>query len=112
MNLSLSDAEFEILQQAASLAGLAVGAYAARASLAVAMGDVMPIPVDERQLLQAHADARAQVRRAGNNLNQIAKVLNSDQSATAAQIEAVASRADAAVMRLDSATVELMEGRR
>ena len=111
VNLCLSDSELAALKQAAEKHGFSPGAYAARSAVAVAEGEIVPIAVDQRRLLQQLADSRAQVRRIGNNLNQIAHVLNSDGEVTPAQLEAVLSRVGEAVARLDSATVDLMSGR-
>lgn len=93
---------------AAGREGLSAGAYAARAAVAVAKGTVVPIPMDERERLQELTQARVAVNRIGNNLNQIAAVLNAEGEVTREQLAAVLSRVTQAVERLDDATVSFM----
>jgi hypothetical protein len=48
------------------------GAWASRTVVAVARGEVTPLPTDVREALLALLEARAQVARIGTNLNLIA----------------------------------------
>ncbi|GAA2105602.1 hypothetical protein GCM10009801_81770 [Streptomyces albiaxialis] len=112
VNLRISAAEYEALKQAADRSRLAVGAYAARSAVAVAKGEIVPLPVDERELRREVIDSRADMNRIGNNLNQIAHTLNADGVVTPAQLATVLSRVEDAVRRLDDATISLMDGRR
>lgn len=111
VNLRISAAEYKALKQAADRSDLAVGAYAARSAVAVAKGDIVPIPVDERELRKEVLDSRAAVDMIGSNLNQIARVFNSGGTVAPAQLEAVLARVETAVRRLDDATIDLMGGR-
>ena len=88
--------------------GLTVGAY----MRAVALGDPGPrakrrIPVDAKLLRRLLGE----VGRVGNNLNQIAHVLNADGEETPERLAAVLERVDRAVRTLDAATLAVMEGR-
>lgn len=112
VNLRISAAEYEALKQAAARSGLAVGAYAARSAVSVAKGEILPLPVDERELRREVVGSRASVDMIGSNLNQIARVFNSGGTVPPAQLEAVLIRVDAAVRRLDDATIDLMSGHR
>ncbi|MDX2845746.1 plasmid mobilization relaxosome protein MobC [Streptomyces ipomoeae] len=111
VNLAYNDAELAVIQTAAALAGLKPAAYAARAALAVAKDEVSPAPVDEKERLRMLADARVAVNRIGNNLNQIAHVLNSEGEETPERLAAVLDRVERAIRTLDDATIAVMEGR-
>ena len=93
---------------AAERQSLAPGAYAARAAIAVAKGEVAPIPTTERERLQELQAARVAVNRIGTNLNQIAHVLNAEGDVTPQQLAAVLTRVAEAVERLDDATVAML----
>lgn len=110
VNLAYNDAELAIILTAAAMAGLKPAAYAARAALAVAREEVSPAPVELKDKLRNLADARVAVNRIGNNLNQIAHVLNGGGEETPERLEAVLQRVEAAVQRLDAATLAVIEG--
>ncbi|MFP8906180.1 plasmid mobilization protein [Streptomyces atacamensis] len=110
VNLAYNDTELAIIQTAAAVAGLKPAAYAARAALAVAKEEVSPAPVDFKDRLRALADARVAVNRIGNNLNQIAAVLNAEGEETPERLAAVLERVEVAVQRLDAATLAVLEG--
>lgn len=112
VNLAFNEAELAVLQEAARREDMAVAAWAARAALAVAAEKVVPVPVDARDVLQELIQSRGQLQRIGNNLNQIARVLNSDGEVTDAQVEAVLKYVQAAVRRVDEATLQVMRERR
>ncbi|WP_435137805.1 plasmid mobilization relaxosome protein MobC [Actinacidiphila sp. bgisy144] len=111
VNLAYNDVELAIILAAAAAAGLKPAAFAARAALAVAKEEVSPAPVDVKDRLRALADARVAVNRIGNNLNQIAHVLNSEGDETPERIAAVVERVERAVQRIDAATLAVLEGR-
>nr|WP_233221402.1 plasmid mobilization relaxosome protein MobC [Streptomyces carminius] len=112
MNLAFNDAELAIVQEAASRENMAPAAWAARAALAVAAETVVPVSVDAKEVLQELIQSRGQLRRIGNNLNQVAHVLNAEGEMTDEQVQAVLARVQAAVRRVDEATVQLMRERR
>ena len=112
VNLRLGDDELAAVQAGATLAGLTPSSYAARTVVAVAMGTLTPIPTTTREELAELVDARVALRRVGNNLNQIARTLNSGGDVTAEQLRAVIERVDQAVRRVDEATVVNMRRRR
>nr|BAD80779.1 hypothetical protein [Streptomyces noursei] len=109
VNLSFNESEYKILKLAAKHDNLSPGAYAARTTLAVARGELIPLPADYRDRLRTLAHARVAVNRIGNNLNQIAAALNSDAEVSAAQLAAVLERVSRAVEALDAATIATME---
>lgn len=111
VNLAYNDVELAIITTAAALAGLKPAAYAARAALAVAKEEVSPAPVDYKDRLRMLSDARIAANRIGTNLNQIARVMNSEGEETPERLEAVLERVEVAVRRLDEATVAMLEGR-
>lgn len=107
-----NDAEFSVVQQAAEGEGISPASYVARAALAVAAEELVPVSVDAREVLQDLIQSRRQLRRAGNNLNQVAHVLNADGTVTGEQLRAVLERVDEAVRRVDEATLQVMRERR
>lgn len=76
VRLALTDAEYEAISAAAAEAGLARGAYAARAVLAAARGTAAPADEPLRLLLRELIAASGLVRRIGVNLNQSVAKLN------------------------------------
>ncbi|MER6845818.1 plasmid mobilization relaxosome protein MobC [Streptomyces platensis] len=109
VNLSFNESEYKIVMLAAERDSLSPGAYAARTTLAVARGELIPLPADYRDRLRTLAHSRVAVNRIGNNLNQIAAVLNSDGEVPPAQLAAVLERVSRAVETLDAATLATME---
>uniref|UniRef100_UPI003F4932F9 plasmid mobilization protein n=2 Tax=unclassified Streptomyces TaxID=2593676 RepID=UPI003F4932F9 len=109
VNLAYNDQELAIILTAAEAAGLKPAAYAARAALAVAKEEVSPAPVDEKERLRVLADARVSVNRIGNNLNQIAHVLNAEGQETPERLDAVLRAVGRAVESLDAATIAVLE---
>jgi hypothetical protein len=115
VNLSFSDGEFELVGAAAGEADLAPGAWAAQVVVAVAKGSLTPAPTDDREVFRALAEARVAVNRIGTNLNQIAAAVNAavvsgadpGEAVTAQQVGVVLARVDAALRRLDAATVAI-----
>jgi hypothetical protein len=77
VRFALTDAEFTDLEMAAARAGVAKGAYAAEATLAVARGTTAAAPDDGlRDALAELIRAAGLVRRIGINLNQAVTKLN------------------------------------
>lgn len=76
IEFSLTDDEFEDLAAAAGRSGLARGAYAAEAVLAVARGSVSSEDSMFREALGEFIRAAGLVRRIGVNLNQAVAKLN------------------------------------
>jgi hypothetical protein len=76
VHFSLSAEEKAALQDAASRAGLAEGAFAARVVLAHVQGDTDGPEAPDRELLRELVRAAGLVHRIGVNLNQAVKKLN------------------------------------
>jgi len=76
VEFSLTEEEYRELGGAAARAGLARGAYAAEAALAVARGSASPVDSHFRELLGEFVRAAGLVRRIGVNLNQAVAKLN------------------------------------
>jgi hypothetical protein len=76
VEFSLTEEEYRELGGAAARAGLARGAYAAEAALAVARGPASPVDLNFRELLGEFVRAAGLVRRIGVNLNQAVAKLN------------------------------------
>ncbi|MFI2077670.1 hypothetical protein [Streptomyces triculaminicus] len=99
------------IREAAALAGLKPAAYAARVALAVAKGDLIPLPVDEKDRLRALSEARVAVDRIGSDLSQVVEVLNAEGEEPAEQVAAVLERVARTVRSLDDATIAFMARR-
>lgn len=110
--MSYNDAELAIVRAAAERDNQALASWVGSAALAVAAEKVVPVSADARDVLQELIQSRGQLQRIGNNLNQIARVLNSDGEVTDAQVEAVLKYVQAAVRRVDEATLQVMRERR
>ena len=76
IRFDLTEAEFGEVRAAADQAGLARGAFAARAALAVARGGGLSDESPQRQALGEFIRAAGLVRRIGVNLNQAVAKLN------------------------------------
>nr|WP_272910413.1 plasmid mobilization relaxosome protein MobC [Streptomyces mexicanus] len=79
--------------------------------MSVAKEKVIPVSVDARDVLVELIQARNQVSRIGNNVNQIAKALNADGTATEAQLKATMDAIVKAIQRMDEATLQVMRER-
>lgn len=104
--------EIAVLMEAAARDNAALAAWVADAAFAVATGAVVPVSPDTKEVLQEFIQSRGQLRRIGNNLNQVAYALNSDGVVTNAQITAVLAGVQEAVRRVDEATLQVMRERR
>jgi len=76
IRFDLTEAEFGEIRAAADQAGLARGAFAARAALVVARGGGLPDDCPRRRALGEFIRAAGLVRRIGVNLNQAVAKLN------------------------------------
>jgi len=76
IRFDLTEAEFGEIRDAAQQAGLAKGAFAARAALAIARGGGLPDDCPLRQALGEFIRAAGLVRRIGVNLSQAVAKLN------------------------------------
>ena len=106
VEFTLTEAEFAELDAPAARAGLARGAYAAQAALAMARGGGGEAGVPLREALAELIRSAGLVRRAGVNLNQAVARLNStgqrsgDLAPYAAESVRIARRLDAAADEL------------
>jgi uncharacterized protein (DUF1778 family) len=109
LRVSYSDDEVGALCAAAERAGLTLTGYVAAAALAAAQGKAAaaPTPV-AREVLGELILARAQVRRFGSLLNQVAARLNSGQEPRVWLDRAVAL-GERAVARVDGAAARISE---
>lgn len=112
VKVSFNDAELAIVQEAADRENQALAAWVGEVSLAVATERVVPVSPDAKKVLQELIQTRGQLRRVGNNLNQVAYTLNADGEMTGAQIRAVLALVNETVRRVDEATLQVMRERR
>ncbi|MEW2265957.1 plasmid mobilization relaxosome protein MobC [Streptomyces sp. NPDC047853] len=110
--VSFNDAELAIVQEAADRENQALASWVGQAALAVATEHVVPVSADSKVVLQELIRSRAQLRRVGNNLNQVAHVLNAEGEVTNAQIRAVLTLVNETVRHVDEATLQVMRERR
>ncbi|MGW3415622.1 plasmid mobilization protein [Streptomyces sp. NPDC000888] len=110
--VSFNDAELAIVQEAADRENQALASWVGQASLAVATEQVVPVSADAKVVLQELIRSRGQLRRVGNNLNQVAYALNAEGEVTNAQIRAVLALVNETVRHVDEATLQLMRERR
>jgi hypothetical protein len=101
----LSEQEHAVMAAAAASEGLALGAFAAQASLAAAQGRVVSEYALLREALAAVLLAAGQVQRVGVNLNQAVAALNSGELVE--QLRWYAQAAARAIERLDDLAQEL-----
>nr|WP_009996540.1 plasmid mobilization relaxosome protein MobC [Streptomyces clavuligerus] len=85
--------------------------FLADAAVAVARthGDARLWLTDQRALVEELMTATAQLARAGNNLNQVARVLNSGGHSDA--VDQTVGRVQRAAVRVEAATVEIARRR-
>ncbi|MEU6965095.1 MobC family plasmid mobilization relaxosome protein [Streptomyces chrestomyceticus] len=110
--MSYSDAELAVVGEAAERDNQALASWVGSAALDVAAEKVVPVSADARDVVAELIEARRQAARIGNNVNQIARALNADDTVTGAQLEAALDAVVKAVVRLDEATRQLMRERR
>jgi hypothetical protein len=106
VHFSLTVDEFAEVSAAAQRSGLAKGAFAAEAALAVARGARAPDPSPIREALVEVMTAAGLVRRAGTNLNQAVARLNASGQRGADLVPA-AEFCVRVIRRLDEAAEQL-----
>lgn len=112
LKVSYTDTELTIVREAATRDNEALAAWVGRAALDVATEKVVPVSVDAREVLAELIQARNQVSRIGNNVNQMAKALNADGTVTGNQLLAAMEAVLKSVRRMDEATLQVMRERR
>ncbi|GAA1598423.1 hypothetical protein GCM10009678_94550 [Actinomadura kijaniata] len=110
--MSYNDDEMAIVRVAADRDNQAVAAWVGTAALNVAMEKVVPVSADSRDVLAEFIQARQQVARIGNNVNQLTRTRNVGGTVSDAQLAAVAAVAERAIRRLDEATLQVMRERK
>lgn len=106
-SVRLTRDELDIVKRAAEAVGLKTAGFLADAAVAVAQAQGGPKAwlLDQRGRVEELMSASAQLARAGNNLNQVARILNSGGRAEYAD-DAVA-RVLRAVARVEAAAIEM-----
>ncbi|MFJ1602573.1 plasmid mobilization protein [Streptomyces sp. NPDC088253] len=106
-SVRLTHDELELVKRAAESVGLKTAGFLADAAVAVAQAQGGPQPwlSDQRGRVEELMAASAQLARAGNNLNQVARILNSGGQVEYGD-EAVA-RVLRAADRVEAAAVEI-----
>lgn len=112
IKVSYNDAELAIVRAAAERDNTALASWVSTAALAVARETVVPVSADAKDVLQELLRSRGHLGRVGNNVNQIARVLNSDGTVTDAQLLATLEALGKAIRRVDEATLQVMRERR
>ncbi|MFJ2589670.1 plasmid mobilization relaxosome protein MobC [Streptomyces sp. NPDC087538] len=112
LKVSYTDTELTIVREAAVRDSQALAAWVGDAALKVAKEKVVPVSVDARDLIAELIQSRNQASRIGNNLNQIARALNADDTVTGAQLAATLDAILKAMQRMDEATLQVMRERR
>ncbi|GAA4156426.1 hypothetical protein GCM10022416_57570 [Actinomadura keratinilytica] len=99
-----SDQEMAAVTAAASRAGVAPAAYVAEKAVAVARGELAPLPADERERLRILLITREQLQQIGATLDRIAAASPSNATeklaATLEQVEQTVRRLDETVAGL------------
>ncbi|QFG22895.1 hypothetical protein [Actinomadura sp. WMMB 499] len=105
VRFSLSDEEHAIVAATAEIERLAVGAFAAQATLAAARGSARPEHIVLRETLATVMHAAGQAQRIGVNLNQAVAAMHSGEPPP--QLRWYAEAAARAVRRLDDLAEEV-----
>lgn len=112
-SVRLNDTEKQLLTDAAAAARTSLPAFLARAALAAARepesaaGSI----AGERELISEIFAARRHLGHVGNNLNQLARAVNSGDRPSDAQLDAVLDAVRRATERVQAATDKLLESR-
>lgn len=106
-SVRLTSDELELVKRAAEAVGLKTAGFLANAAVAVAQAQEGPQPwlLDQRGRVEELMAASAQLARVGNNLNQVARILNSGGQVAYAD-DAVA-RVLRAADRVEAAAIEI-----
>ncbi|MFB7025898.1 plasmid mobilization relaxosome protein MobC [Streptomyces sp. NPDC056295] len=112
-SVRLNTAEKQQLAGAAAAARTSLPAFLARAALAAARDPESAAGsiAGERELISEVFAARRHLGHVGNNLNQIARAVNSGDRPADAQLDAVLDTVRRATERVQAATDKLLEGR-
>lgn len=107
----MNDAEYQLLARAAATCHMSVAGFLARAALNAAhdLGRTAADIAGEREMLHELFALRRHLGQLGNNLNQVAKALNS--GADAPQAEAVLAAVQRAAKRVDAFTQHHLDNR-
>ncbi|MFD0900126.1 hypothetical protein [Actinomadura sediminis] len=105
MRFSLSEEEHAIVAATAETERLAIGAFAAQATLAAARGSARPEYIALREALATVMHAAGQAQRIGVNLNQAVAAMHSGEPPP--QLRWYAEAAARAVRKLDELAEEL-----
>ncbi|MFI1825391.1 plasmid mobilization protein [Streptomyces sp. NPDC020412] len=110
-SVRLTADELAAVQHAARTVGLTTAGFLADAAVAFARthGDARIWLADQRALVAELMTAAAQLARAGNNLNQIARVLNSGGHSDG--VDRAVERVLKAAVRVEAAAVEIARRR-
>ena len=106
----LSEAEFEVLRAAAAQAGVTVTGYVSSRAVAVARGEVAPLPSSTGDAVRELVAARTMLRRYASLLNQAVAKLNATGVADQALAVAVA-RCEEATAGMSEAAMRLGQQR-
>ncbi|MEU8687700.1 plasmid mobilization relaxosome protein MobC [Streptomyces sp. NPDC048665] len=109
-SVRLTRDELDIVKRAAEAVGLKAAGFIADAAVAVAQAQVGSKAwlLDQRGRVEELMSASAQLARAGNNLNQVARILNSGGRAEYAD-DAV-TRVLRAAAKVEAAAIEMARG--
>lgn len=106
VKVRLTPTEYEELREAAEkVGGLSVGAYVGQ----IAQEAAMDIPMRRHDTIWPLVQARIEVKRTGNNLNQIAKALNSNRQPTPRRLNEALAASTAALSTLEDVSDALGE---
>ncbi|MFF6974140.1 MULTISPECIES: plasmid mobilization protein [Streptomyces] len=110
-SVRLTADELANVQQAARTVGLTTAGFLADAAVALARshGDARVWLTDQRALVAELMTAAAQLARAGNNLNQVARILNSGGHSDG--VDRAVERVLRAAVRVEAAAVEIARRR-
>ncbi|MEV7886940.1 plasmid mobilization protein [Streptomyces sp. NPDC002817] len=108
----MNDAEYQLLVRGAAACNMSVANYLARAALKAARNlDLTAAEIaGEREMLHELFALRTALNRIGNNLNQVAAALNSDEPAP--QAKAVLAGVDRVSLRVDAFVQRYLDGER
>lgn len=112
IKVNYNDPELTIVREAAERDNQAVASWVGGAALAVAAEKVVPVSGDTKEVLQELIQSRRQLRRVDNSLSQVAHLLHSGGGLTDERVKAALAQVQAAVRRVDEATLALMRERR
>ncbi|WSD14467.1 plasmid mobilization relaxosome protein MobC [Streptomyces phaeochromogenes] len=108
----MNDDEYQLLARAAAACNMSIASYLARAALKAArnLDRTAAEIAGEREMLKELFDLRIALNRIGNNLNQVAAALNSDEPAP--QATAILAAVDRISLRVDAFLRRYLDGER